>query len=39
IEAMAFAWLAMRFVQGLSGNVPEVTGARGARVLGGYFPA
>ncbi|MEO6698175.1 MAG: anhydro-N-acetylmuramic acid kinase, partial [Paraperlucidibaca sp.] len=23
IEAMAFAWLAMRFVQGLSGNVPE----------------
>lgn len=39
IEAMAFAWLAMRFVQGLSGNVPEVTGARGERVLGGYFPA
>lgn len=39
IEAMAFAWLAMRFTQGLSGNVPEVTGARGARVLGGYFPA
>ncbi len=39
IEAMAFAWLAMRFTRGLSGNVPEVTGARGARVLGGYFPA
>lgn len=39
IEAMAFAWLAMRQVCGLSGNVPAVTGARGERVLGGYFPA
>jgi anhydro-N-acetylmuramic acid kinase len=39
IEAMAFAWLAMRFVRGLSGNLPAVTGARGMRVLGGYFPA
>lgn len=39
IEAMAFAWLAMRFVEGMTGNLPAVTGARGTRVLGAYFPA
>lgn len=39
VEACAFAWLAERTVRGLSSNVPSVTGARGARVLGGYYPA
>jgi anhydro-N-acetylmuramic acid kinase len=29
-----FAWLAMRFVKQLSGNLPAVTGARGLRILG-----
>ncbi|WP_430460458.1 anhydro-N-acetylmuramic acid kinase [Thalassolituus sp. LLYu03] len=39
LEAMAFAWLAWRTHQGLSGNAPEVTGAIGERILGGIFPA
>lgn len=34
VEATAFAWLAMRFVKQLSGNLPAVTGARGLRILG-----
>lgn len=34
VEATAFAWLAMRFCEGLSGNLPAVTGAKGFRVLG-----
>ena len=34
VEATAFAWLAMRFVKQLSGNLPAVTGASGYRVLG-----
>jgi anhydro-N-acetylmuramic acid kinase len=39
VEAMAFAWLASRFVQRQAGNVPAVTGARGLRVLGALYPA
>lgn len=39
VEGAAFAWLAMRFVHGLAGNLPAVTGARGPRVLGSYTPA
>jgi anhydro-N-acetylmuramic acid kinase len=39
VEAVAFAWLASRTLQGLPGNLPEVTGARGPRVLGTIFPA
>jgi anhydro-N-acetylmuramic acid kinase len=39
IEAMAFAWLAHRAVRGETGSLPEVTGARGARVLGAIYPA
>ncbi len=39
VEAIAFAWLAMRFCQRLSGNLPAVTGARGGRVLGALYPA
>lgn len=39
VEAAAFAWLASRTVDGLSGNEPAVTGAQGYRVLGGLFPS
>jgi anhydro-N-acetylmuramic acid kinase len=39
VEALAFAWLASAFVQRLPGNLPAVTGARGARVLGALYPA
>ena len=38
VEAMAFAWLAMRFMNRLPGNLPTVTGASGLRVLGAYYP-
>lgn len=34
VEATAFAWLAMRFVEHLSGNLPAVTGADGYCILG-----
>jgi len=39
VEALAFAWLAERFCERLPGNLPAVTGARGPRVLGAYYPA
>lgn len=39
VEAMAFAWLASRTLNGESGNLPEVTGAKGQRVLGAIYPA
>lgn len=39
LEAIAFAWLAQRTLHGLSGNLPEVTGARGERILGAIYPA
>lgn len=39
MEAMAFAWLAYRTLNGLNGNAPAVTGARGERILGGIYPA
>lgn len=38
VEAAAFAWLAWRSLEGLSGNAPAVTGAQGERVLGGIYP-
>lgn len=38
IEAMAFAWLAQRFVERRGGNLGAVTGARGRRVLGAFYP-
>ena len=40
VEAVAFAWLAMRTQQGLPGNLPSVTGASAAAVLGSvHLPA
>ena len=39
VEATAFAWLAMRALEGLPGNLPSVTGARGPRILGAVYPA
>jgi anhydro-N-acetylmuramic acid kinase len=38
VEALAFAWLARETVAGRPGNVPEVTGAKGPRVLGAIYP-
>lgn len=38
VEALAFAWLAYRFTDRLTGNLPEVTGAAGERILGALFP-
>ena len=38
VEACAFAWLAERTLDGLSGNEPGVTGAKGYRILGGVYP-
>jgi anhydro-N-acetylmuramic acid kinase len=39
VEAAAFAWLARQTMLGLPGNLPKVTGAQGARILGGIFKA
>lgn len=39
VEAVAFAWLALRFDQRLPGNLPQVTGARDLRILGALYPA
>lgn len=39
VEALAFAWLAERFVERKAGNLPAVTGARGSRILGALYPA
>ncbi len=38
VEGAAFAWLAWRTLHGASGNAAAVTGAEGARVLGGIYP-
>ncbi len=37
VEAAAFAWLAHQRVHGETGNLPSVTGARSACVLGGWY--
>ena len=39
MEALAFAWLAWRTLAGLPGNLPSVTGASQASVLGAIYPA
>ncbi|WP_225783643.1 anhydro-N-acetylmuramic acid kinase [Xenophilus sp. Marseille-Q4582] len=38
VEAAAFAWLAHRALERRPGNLPDVTGARGPRVLGAIYP-
>ena len=38
VEALAFAWLAWRHIEGLPGNLAEVTGASAAKVLGALHP-
>ena len=39
VEACAFAWLAWCWFERRPASRPEVTGARGARVLGALYPA
>lgn len=39
VEALAFAWLAHRHLARDAGNLPAVTGAKGARILGAFYPA
>lgn len=39
VEGMAFAWLAHRYLAGLPGNLPAVTGAHQPLVLGALHPA
>ena len=39
VEAMGFAWLARETLAGRPGNLPDVTGARGPRILGALYPA
>ena len=38
LEAMAFAWFAKQTLQGQTSNLPSVTGASRAIVLGGIYP-
>jgi anhydro-N-acetylmuramic acid kinase len=38
VEALAFAWLAWRTLHNEPGNLAEVTGARGPRILGAIYP-
>lgn len=39
VEGVAFAWLAKRCLDGVPGNLPEVTGAEGPRILGAIYQA
>jgi anhydro-N-acetylmuramic acid kinase len=39
VEGAAFAWLARQFIERRTGNLVEVTGARGPRLLGALYPA
>jgi anhydro-N-acetylmuramic acid kinase len=39
VEALAFAWLAREALAGRASGLPEVTGARGPRILGAIYPA
>jgi anhydro-N-acetylmuramic acid kinase len=38
VEAATFAWLAMRTLNGQTGNLPAVTGASSAAILGAIYP-
>lgn len=37
VEACAFAWLAYQALHGCTGNLPQVTGAKGPRILGAIY--
>jgi len=37
VEAAAFAWLAKQTIEGLPGNIPSVTGAKKASILGAIY--
>lgn len=37
VEAVAFAWFARRTLEGLTSSAGSVTGAKGARILGGVY--
>jgi anhydro-N-acetylmuramic acid kinase len=37
VEAIAFAWFAKRTLEGLTSSAGSVTGAKGARILGGIY--
>jgi anhydro-N-acetylmuramic acid kinase len=37
VEAIAFAWFAKRTLEGLTSSAGSVTGAKGARILGGLY--
>jgi len=39
VEPVAFAWLAKQALEGKPGNLPDVTGAAGPRILGAIYPA
>ena len=39
VEAIAFAWLARKTLNKQSGNLPAVTGASQAVILGAIYPA
>jgi anhydro-N-acetylmuramic acid kinase len=39
VEALAFGWLARQTLNSRPGNLPTVTGARGARILGAIYRA
>ena len=39
VEGLAFAWLAWAHQRKRPANMPAVTGAKGLRVLGAYYPA
>jgi len=38
VEAIAFAWLAKQTLESKTSSLPEVTGAKGARILGAIYP-